>query len=163
MIKQTTRFRVLHLGGNCANNEEYSNEIELSIPPRCPTYLQNTLEVISSKNRYCTNGTLDLKVNDECLPPNPHYRWRGPNAPSNNRSSVTFTVPDIISPPSPCSSYTYWVEVSFASIPGCTISSSQRSVTVCKILPFTLNTVPPYSSEICQASSTAIQILPDSP
>jgi putative hemolysin len=163
VVKRATSFRVLHLGGSC-NSNEFSNEITLDIPPQCPTHLHNNLSITSGKTKYCTNGTLDLKLEEDCLPESGiNFEWMGPgtNLAEQNRSSISFRVPDNINPPTPCSSYSYQARVTFQNIPGCTLVSRAHSVQVCKILGFTLQPLPPDSGKICQNQETRLEIVPD--
>lgn len=168
VIKETTRFRVLHLGGSCTS-QEYSDEITLSIRPSCPTHLQNDIQLTSNKTKYCTGGVLDLKLADDCLPPGVQFNWEGPinwisqTPPNPDNSSVSFYVPDNISPPSPCTAYTYHAKLSFTNIPGCTLTSRPLTVKVCKMLPFRLVESEGYQYEICQTHKTKLKVEPISP
>lgn len=160
-IKRDTRFRVLHEGGNCGG-AKFSDEIVLTIPPICPTRLDNNLNIAGTRTRYCTNGSLDLKLEDDCLPETKvNFRWIGEGAPAANQSSITFSAPNTLQPPSPCSAYVYRAEITFLEIPGCTLTSKEHRVEICKVLPFTLDTLPPYRSKICQNDFTRMQITPD--
>jgi hypothetical protein len=134
-ITEKTKFRVKHKGGNCANNA-FSNELEVEVSYSCPT---SRPAIISPRDKYCTGGVIQMNLDTACFPRGARYEWRGPGSASfPNSSSISFSLPDIINPPNPCSSYTYEATVTFAQFPGCTLQAIPKTISVCKLMPFTI-------------------------